>query len=185
MFEKLCLLAEVTRPIHSMIEWGPGGGTNAVQFCSEVTHLYGVDISAANLAECERQLEMRGFLGFRPILVDAKQPELCQACMESPAAFFLSTAVYQHFPSKQYGVRVTELAHRLLADGGAALIQIRYDDGSERFKPRQRDYCSNVVTFTSYGIVEFWQIVTQLGFNPLAIVLDPKVNYAYYFLEKG
>jgi len=185
MFEKLCLLADVARPANSMIEWGPGGGANAIQFCSEVTDFYGIDISAANLAECQRQLEMCGFGGFLPILIDGDTPEQCLELVKSPVDVFLSTAVYQHFPSKEYGVRVTELAHKLLADNGVALIQIRYNDGSERFRPKYRDYHKNVVTFTSYGIVEFWQIVLQVGFSPLAITLGPSVNYAYFFLKKG
>lgn len=184
MFESLCLLANRERPVRSMVEWGPGGGANAVRFCAEAAGLYGVDISAPNLAECRRQLEIRGFDGFQPILIDTMCPEQCLQFVKSPVEFFLSTAVYQHFPSKQYGIRVTELACELLADDGVALIQIRYHDGSKRFAPKNRDYWRNVVTFTSYGISEFWQIAVESGFNPLAVSLDPDINYAYYFLKK-
>jgi hypothetical protein len=76
------------------------------------------------------------------------------------------------------------LAHRLLSKDGVALIQIRYDDGSKRFAPKRRSYHSNVVTFTSYGIVEFWETTLKVGFRPLAISLDPSVGYAYYYLKK-
>lgn len=184
MFERLCLLADVALPVRTMIEWGPGGGANAVRFCREVTDLYGIDISAPNLAECQRELEIRGFYGFAPVLIDIRHPEECLEFVKRPAGFFLSTAVYQHFPSKQHGIRVTELACELLADDGVALIQTRYHDGSKRFAAKNRDYWRNVVTFTSYGISEFWQIAVESGFNPLAVSLDPDINYAYYFLKK-
>ena len=70
MFRKLCQLAEIARPVKTMIEWGPGGGANAVWFCTEVDDFYGVDISEANLTECQRQLQKRNLNGFHPILVD-------------------------------------------------------------------------------------------------------------------
>lgn len=185
MLGKLCLLAEVTQPIQSMVEWGPGGGLNAVWFCATVPIFYGVDISPANLAECQRQVEARGLRGFIPVLIDIDKLERCLDLVEQPVDFFLSTAVYQHFPSKEYGIRVTELAARLLADGGVALIQIRYDDGSPRLKAKKRNYEKNVVFFTSYEIHEFWQIAVDVGLKPLAVSLNPKTTYAYFFLKKG
>lgn len=185
MLEKLCLLADVTEPIENMVEWGPGGGLNAVHFCATVPVFYGVDISAANLTECQRQVEARGLKGFRPVLIDIDKLERCLELVEEPVDFFLSTAVYQHFPSKEYGIRVTELAAGLLGDGGVALIQIRYDDGSPRLKAKKSNYEKNVVTFTSYEIHEFWQIAIDVGMEPLAVSLDPKVAYAYFFLKKG
>jgi cyclopropane fatty-acyl-phospholipid synthase-like methyltransferase len=185
MLEKLCLLGDVAQPIQSMVEWGPGGGLNAVRFCATVPVFYGVDISPANLAECQRQVEARGLGGFRPVLIDIDKLEQCIELVEQPVDFFLSTAVYQHFPSKEYGIRVTELAARLLAAEGVALIQIRYDDGSPRLKAKKRNYEKNVIYFTSYNIDEFWQIAIDAGLEPLAVSLFPKAAYAYFFLKKG
>ena len=127
MFKELCLLSAVTKPINSMIEWGPGGGANAIWFCTEVTDFYGIDISKANLGECQHQLEIRNFKRFHPVLIDIEKPGECLNHINSHVDFFISTAVYQHFPSKQYGIHITELAHRLLTDNGIAIIQIRYD----------------------------------------------------------
>lgn len=36
MFERLCLFTSTRRPISTMVEWGPGGGANAVHFVNEV-----------------------------------------------------------------------------------------------------------------------------------------------------
>jgi len=185
MLEKLCLLAEVTKPIQSMVEWGPGGGLNAVHFCATIPVFYGVDISSANLAECQRQVEARDLKGFIPLLIDIDKLEQCIELVERPVDFFLSTAVYQHFPSKEYGIRVTKLAARLLAPEGVALIQIRYDDGSYRLRAKKRNYEKNVIFFTSYHVDEFWQIAIDAGLRPLAVRLLPEVSYAYYFLKKG
>jgi hypothetical protein len=185
MFEQLCLLSGPARPIERMIEWGPGGGANATKFCVEVQEYFGVDISKANLTECQRRLETCGFKGFRPVLIDIKHPEQCLQFVETPVEFFLCTAVYQHFPGKEYGVRVTELAYELLRDKGLALIQIRYNNGAKRFRPKRRDYYKNVITFTSYSIDEFWEIVLQIGFKPLAVTLETSTHYAYFYLQKS
>lgn len=167
-----------------MVEWGPGGGANAVRFAREVGRLYGVDISEANLAECRRQLESQPFRGFIPILIDANQPQEALDRIAERVDFFLSTAVFQHFPSKEYGVKVTQIAYQMLKDNGIALIQTRYDDGSARLKPKDRDYARNAVTFTSYPIQEYWQIALECGFAPLAVVLDVGTRYAYYLLRR-
>jgi cyclopropane fatty-acyl-phospholipid synthase-like methyltransferase len=185
MFRDLCVLARHPRPVRTMLEWGPGGGPNAVAFAPEVDTFYGVDISAANLAECGRQLESAGFTSFSPVEIDAARPTDVLDAVPTQVDFVLSTAVFQHFPGKAYGVEVLNVMHRLLDSPGVALIQIRYDDGSEDLRPKDRDYAKNAVTFTSYRIDEFWQIARDAGFEPLSVVLAPATCYASYLLRKG
>jgi hypothetical protein len=79
---------------------------------------------------------------------------------------------------------VTAIAYELLADDGIALIQIRYDDGSERFRAKQRDYHRHALTFTSCGIAESWRMASETGFKPLAVSLSQESNYAYFYLQK-
>jgi SAM-dependent methyltransferase len=184
-FEKLCAMVQRPRPIRSMVEWGPGGGSNAVAFAREVTEFYGVDISEANLAECGQQLSRMDFAGWRPLKIDAGDPRGCLNAIKVPLDFFLSTAVFQHFPGKAYGAEVMRIAHRLLAPAGIALISIRYDDGSEALRPKDRDYATNAVTFTSYGVEEFAEIARKIGFEVLSITLSPEDCYAAYGLVKG
>jgi hypothetical protein len=116
--------------------------------------------------------------------IDANEPEGVLDRIAAKVDLFLCTAVYQHFPGKDYGVRVTRLAHQLLADGGVALIQTRYDDGNPLFASKSRDYGTNAVFFTSYRVEEFWRIAEDLGFRPLAVVLRPATNYAFYLLSR-
>ncbi len=110
------------------------------------------------------------------------KPEEVREKAGTKVDFFLCTAVFQHFPTKDYGVRVTRIAHDLLNDDGVALIQTRFDDGTDRFKPKTSDYQANVTYFTSYPIEEYWAIARDNGFRPLAVILKPEVNYAFYLL---
>lgn len=186
MFLTLCRLSGRTEPVNVMMEWGPGGGANAVAFSSLVSHYIGVDISQANLDECQRQLQLKAYNGFRPILIDAERPEECAAAIGGAKVdFFLSTAVYQHFPGKAYGATVTRTAAKLLRDGGLAIIQIRYDDGSEVVRAKTRDYFENAISFTSYRVDEFWTLCKDVGLEPLAVTLECKASYAYFLLRKS
>jgi cyclopropane fatty-acyl-phospholipid synthase-like methyltransferase len=184
-FQELCATAHRPRPIRSMVEWGPGGGANAVAFAREVAEFYGVDISEANLAECGEQLSRVGFAGWRPVKIDAGDPRGCLSDIKRPVDFFLSTAVFQHFPGKAYGAQVMRIAHELLAPRGIALVSIRYDDGSEALRQKDRDYAKNAITFTSYGVKEFAEIARTIGFEVLSMTLSPDDCYAAYGLVKG
>ena len=181
----LLKLAGRTEPIRTMMEWGQGGGANAIRFANDVSTYIGVDISAPNLKECARQLESRGHRNFRGILIDPAKPESVLAECDQRLDFFMSTAVFQHFPNKEYGIRVTKIAHQLLADDGIAMIQTRYDNGNAYYKSKTQDYKTNVITFTSYMIDEYWNVVRDLGFRPLALILRPETNYAYYLLARS
>lgn len=184
MFQELKLLCGREKPVARMVEWGQGGGSNAVAFLEEYSEFTGVDISAPNLDECDRQLRSRGYEGMRKVCIDAPNPESALQKIEPGIDFFLSTAVFQHFPGKEYGLRVLKVAHRLLADDGIALIQTRYDDGTEHYKAKKHSYEKDAITFTSYGIAEFWKSCENTGFEPLFVKLQPRANYAFYYLKK-
>ncbi|MGD9096519.1 MAG: methyltransferase domain-containing protein [Desulfobacterales bacterium] len=184
-FINLCNMAGVPpASTQTMIEWGPGGGSNALQFAKLVSDFYAVDISQSNLTETGRQLRSIAYNGFHPCLIPPEDPSAVQAQIDSTVDFFLSTAVFQHFPSKAYGMQILAIAEKLLKPDGLALVQIRYDDKSTRYRSKQRDYKRQAITFTSYRIDEFWIGCVDQGFSPLLVYLDPKVNYAYYYLIK-
>jgi len=178
MFDRFCEMTN-TDSIESMIEYGPGGGANAVKFAPKVSKFYGIDIAKENLKECGCQLEQIGFKNYVPVHI--AEPKDCLHI--PPVDFFLCVAVYQHFPSKEYGVEVGKIAYDLLKEQGLAIIQIRY--AGKYYKPKKRDYRANVITFTSYGLDEFWNILKKIGFEPLYLQLRPETNYAYYFATKG
>ncbi len=184
-FEDLCELTKTSRQrTKTMVEWGPGGGSNATIFSKKFSIIFGIDISEPNLQECSKQLRNIDFDGFHPILIKTKNPESSRDRIPNNVDFFLSTAVFQHFPSKAYGIRILKLAYSILRNKGIALVQIRYDNGRKKYKPKKHNYKKNVITFTSYKIEEFWDICNQVGLTPIYIHLDPSINYAYFFLQK-
>lgn len=173
-----------THPIDTMMEWGQGGGANAVAFATHVKRLLAVDISAANLQECGRQLQAIGFTGYTPIHIAAEAPEAVLAHVPDGLDLFLSTAVFQHFPSREYGRTVTGLVARMLKPGAIALIQIRYDDGNPKWVSKTSDYKTFAKTFTSYPISEYWNICAEVGLTPVSVALVPATNYAYFSLVR-
>jgi hypothetical protein len=179
MFKKLCVYASVPRPLGKAIEWGCGGGANAIHFVDDVREFCGVEISQANLDECGRVLARAGFRGFRPVLVPSENPEQVRTLLDASYDFFLCTYVYETLPGQHYCERVTRLAYELLAPSGLALIQIRYDEGSIRSKQRRFDYFRYAARFTSFQIEEFWELAERIGFRPLYVSLVPRKSYEY------
>lgn len=79
---------------------------------------------------------------------------------------------------------VLQIASSVLADDGLAVIQIRYDDGSKSVRQKYGAYFQNAITFTSYKIEAFWQLLSEKGLMPLAVTLFPETNYATYLAKK-
>jgi cyclopropane fatty-acyl-phospholipid synthase-like methyltransferase len=153
----------------SMIEWGCGGGSNALAFSKIFDKVTGIDISKQSLKACD-VLEIDNFEG---VLLDVE--------VSGQYDFFLSTATFQHFTSKEYGENIVKKAHDILKPNALAMIQTRYDNGDERFIQKYKDYKNNAITFTSYKIDEFWGLLDDSGFDVESVILEPQANYAYYF----
>lgn len=187
LYRELCLSTGRTQPVRRMLEWGTGGGANAVAFADEVDTFVAVDISETNLEECIRQMARVGFVAekkFVPVLFDISSPESVLDMVDEPVDFFLSTAVFQHFPSKSYGERVTRTAFELLAPGGIALIQTREDDGSERHRPKTDNYVRNFSSFTTYKPGEYLDIAQDIGFSVLSSGFNKQLSYLFNFMVK-
>jgi SAM-dependent methyltransferase len=175
--------------LDTALEWGCGGGMNAVQLAPGVHKYYGVDISPASLKECARQLDAVSCGNFQPILLPAETPELVTESVPEPVDLFLCTYVYELFPTPEYGIRVLQIARRLLKNDGLALLQIRYSDGSPAQRSKYRRYTDNLAQMTTYRLDEFWANCEQAGFRPLFVVLLPEQpelrekRYAYFALQ--
>jgi SAM-dependent methyltransferase len=173
-----------------ILEWGCGGGANAVHFAPLTKEYVGVEVSQANLDECRRQLTLQGYGGFVPILIDAAAPEQILSRVPDRCDLFLCTYVFEVLPTPEYGAKLLRIAHDLLNENGLALIHIRYRTESWTTKPKRFGYRWNFTVMTTYWIHEFWMAAEQAGFEPLAVKLVPvqPVNgsgdYAYFFLRK-
>ncbi|POF34361.1 methyltransferase domain-containing protein [Roseibium marinum] len=170
----------------NMLEWGPGGGSNAYAFRKLVQYYYGVDISQDNLNETERVASEDGTQGFVPVLLNSSIDDVIKSVRE-PVDIFLSTAVFQHFPSKAYGVEVLKCVHQVLKPGGIGMVQIRFDNGNPKYKPiaELEEYHEKHITATSYALDEFFGILQEIGFYEIFITgLNRDINYVTYLFRR-
>lgn len=186
-YQQFCRMMGVTRPPRRIIEWGCGGGANAVHFAPLAETYIGVDIASPSLQECKRQLQAAGLNNFEPVLIDAIAPETALTQIEQKCDFFLSTYVFELLPSPEYGLQVLRIARELLTDGGMAIIQLRFIRASWRSQPKRFAYKRHFVG-NAYRIDAFWEEAEKCGFQPQAVRLIPyeqindQTNYAYFFL---
>ena len=178
-------------PVKRIVEWGCGGGANAVHFAREAETFVGVDVAQASLDECARQLEQAG-LGerFQPVLADLEQPEAAAAKIET-CDLYLCTYVFELIPGAAYAERLLALARDLLTPGGMAIVQIKYATDSWRTRSQKLGYRLNLANTTTFRIETFWQMAEAAGFEPKAVTLVPRqplVNderYAYFLLVRS
>ena len=191
MYEQMVTLADDPPALHRIVEWGPGGGANAVLFAPLAERFTGIDVAPDNLLECAQQLSAMDYDGFEPILIPVTDPDQALGEVPGPAELFLCTYVFEVFPTQEYGYKILHLAERMLVERGLALVQVKFVTESWQSRPRRFSYRRNLGGLTSYALEEFWSKAEKLGFDPLAVKLihkDP-VNgngpYAYFLLQKS
>lgn len=178
------------RPPHDLanlnvLEWGPGGGANAFGLRSIASHYYGIDISRKNLSEATRMLQEEGCNNyFVPILLTESMDDAISKLAEID--LFVSTAVFQHFPTKAYGSQVLDAIRKVCKVGAIGLIQIRFDNDNPRYKPivSLGEYEKRHLTANSYRLEEFWELLSLSGYRPVMIDgIRAKNNYATFYME--
>ena len=185
MFQQLLQHQNYNGKMKVMAEWGPGGAANLSKFSKVFDEIYGIDISVPNLDKCKDELKKRNFTNFKSIHIEIDNPEsVYNSIQKESLDFFLCTAVYQHFPGQEFGNRVTKIAYDLIRPGGFAIIQTRYNNGAKGLNSKKANYQHNILTFTTYFIEEFWDLLINFKFKPLYLSIDPKRRYAYYFIFK-
>jgi len=187
MLERGARMVEFDRPWSRVVEWGCGGGANAVHFAPRAGEFVGVDVSADSLRECARQVAAACDTPFIPVLINVAEPEKALE-QTGTCDIFLCCYVFELIPTPEYGEHILRIAHQLLKPGGLALIQIKYDTGRWSTKPRRRAYKSGLADMTTYPIASFWELAQKAGLNPQSIELVPKneldERYAYFLLAK-
>jgi hypothetical protein len=169
------------------VEWGVGGGLNLHAFYKYFDVFYGIDISEPTLQECSREAEEARISNFLPLLVDISRPQSALRTVEpGSCSFALSTAVFHHFPSKEYAFKILRILYEMLENNGLCLIQYRWDDGSGYFRSKTRFYSrgKNCIRFTSHRISEFVEKCREVGFRVLSAVNMAHANCNYTYLQK-
>jgi len=176
------------REEETALEWGCGGGANIRCLCKAFSRVYGLDISEETLNACERQMKEIGLKNFQRIFIPAPRPEtVLQSRTAASIDFILSIAVFQHFPSKEYAQRVLQVMEKLLKKDGMAWIQVRYFDGSEKYRQKDSDYAKNVITMTSFTFAEFSEHLQRANLKLLHTEKDIEKEglcHEYYFVRK-
>ena len=182
MLQVYCLGAGYWTKARTVLEWGPGGGSNPFAFRNFVPTYYGVDISQSNLDEADRILRAENCDLFQKVYLRESLTEVTDA-VKHPIDVFLSTAVFQHFPSQQYGVDVLRCVRELMADDAIGFVQIRFANRNPKFEGIKdlKDYRAHHITANSYGLDEFYDILKEAGFRGIYIEdVSTASNYATF-----
>lgn len=171
------------------LEWGCGGGSNVIALFESFPRVTGLEIAAPTLEECRSQVKRRGLGGFNGVLIESGRPEAALGLVKSESVdFIFSTAVFQHFPSKEYTARVLRVMNAILKHGALAWVQVREFDGSAKLRQKENDYASNMIYMTSFTREEFAAMVEGCGFSLLWHGRDDSIendNHVFYLLRKA
>jgi ubiquinone/menaquinone biosynthesis C-methylase UbiE len=190
IFQEFTRAIEYNKPMQSMVDWGCGGGANAVHFAPLVEKFYGLDISNACLVECARQLEHEGLHNHNMVEIDASNPEKALTDISHPIDLFFCVYVMEVFPSKEYTERILAIANKMLKSGGLAFLQYKYTTPDWKTQPKRWNYSNDPPNMTSYWTDEFWQVCEKHGLMPKVMKLIPyqplvtDSRYAYVLCVK-
>lgn len=187
LFQRLRRTTVEPAPLKRIVDWGCGGGANAVCFAPLAQEYIGVDIVAETVDECARQVALACSTPVVKVVADIARPEEAAREIPRPCDLFLCMYVIELVPTQAYGLRLMRIAYDLLAPGAQAFVQIKYATGSWRTRSRRRSYSSSVAGVT-YRVDEFWTAMAEIGFQPEAVALVPEneldERYAYFLLSK-
>ncbi len=171
------------------LEWGCGGGSNIIALYKYFPRVWGLEIAAPSIGECETQLKRRGISNFKGILIEEGNPgSVLKALKTESLDFIFSTAVFQHFPSKEYTAQVLGVMRALLKNGALAWVQVREFDGSPKLRQKETDYASNMIYMTSFTREEFSAVIKNCGFDLLWCGRDDSIendDHAFYLIRKA
>lgn len=162
-----------------MLEWGTGGGANVVAFLEHFREIVGVDISMPTLVECRKEAEKVRAGAFRPYPITVGNPEAVQGT--GPYDFFLTTAVIQHMPTRDWVRRCLSLVLGEMRPGGVGVVQFRTH---RRVGDRQvaERYNDNVARWCLYNVDEFLDVIKGVGWEVLRDLGDGGDGPGYHYL---
>jgi len=188
MFDTFTKALGVSSRPATVIEWGCGGGANAVLFARRCTHFIAADVSADSVDECVRQISAVCDTPTTRLVIDVNDPQAATLGRESTCQVFLCFYVVELTAGPEEALRILDAAQRLLIDGGMAMIQVKYHSTDTTTRGRGRDYRRNLANMTTFAIDDFWIQAARHGLTPRLITLVPQnrfdERYAYYALTK-
>jgi SAM-dependent methyltransferase len=188
LFDRFCKALDRDGDLGVVIDWGCGGGANAVAFGPKAEKFIAADVSEDSVNECVRQLNAVCDTPTQSLVIDLENPEAAAVGLEGMCDVFLCVYVLELTAGPDEALRIVRIAQRLLASGGIAFVQVKYHNADWRTKGHKRNYRRNLANMTTFGIDEFWSLAEQCGLTPRLITLVPQnrldSRYAYYALTK-
>jgi SAM-dependent methyltransferase len=188
LFRMLAAGVHAPRRFGRVVEWGCGGGANAVHFAPLAEQLILVDVSSASVEECTRQVASACDTPVLGLVAEIDDPEVTAARFPGPCDLFICLFVLELVPSPAYGLRLLDIARDALREGGLAFLQFKYETSDPASRPRRRGYRRNLADMTTYRIDEFWVAALERGLDPIALHLVPRhghdERYAYCLLAR-
>jgi len=186
LWEMFARAVNATGPLRRIVDWGCGGGANAVAFAPHCAEYIGADIVPATVRECEKQVATTCNTRFNGVVIDTTQPEI--SAQDIPRCdLFICFYVLELVPTPEYGLRILNIAANLLEPGGYAMIQIKYRSGWRTASRGRRYKSSTAASMTSYRIDEFWNASVRCGLRPWLVHLVPRnamdERYAYFLFS--
>lgn len=173
----------------TIIEWGAGGGANAVAFAPHAERFIAADISPGNLAECGRQVQAVCATPLDTRTIDLADPGAAADGLLDACDTFMCLYVIEVTTGVDAVRTILGVAQRVLRSGGMAFVQMKYHTGDGRSRGRPGlAYTRNLASTTTFTIEEFWRLADECGLVPQLITLVPRnrldSRYAYYALTK-
>ncbi|WP_433783403.1 class I SAM-dependent methyltransferase [Actinomycetospora sp. CA-101289] len=189
LFDRLAASLGGVPDLGCVLEWGVGGGANAVHLAPRADRLVAVDVNPDSPAEAARQVGATCATPVTELVVDVAEPEAVREHLPAGSVdLFVCLYVLELVPSPEYGLRLMELAAELLRPGGLAFVQIKYSTGSTSTAPSRRNYRYFNANMTTYRLDEFWTAMAGTGLSPVVMTLVPENaldrNYGYLLLQR-
>jgi ubiquinone/menaquinone biosynthesis C-methylase UbiE len=188
LYEQFAKALDLSITDRVVIEWGCGGGANAVAFAPSAKKFIAADVSADSLAECKRQIEAACETPSESVPIDIANPEQAIAGREETCDVFVCVYVLELTAGPEEAIRILRIAERVLVSGGLALIQVKYHTSDVETRGYKRNYRRNLSSMTTFAIDEFWSRAADCGLVPRLVTLVPEnrldSRYAYYALTK-
>ncbi|MGP4058610.1 class I SAM-dependent methyltransferase [Mycobacterium sp. 4D054] len=172
---------------NTVMEWGAGGGANAVAFAPHTQRFIAADISQENLDECVRQVRATCTTPVETRRIDLACPVQATVGLAGSCDVFLCLYVIELTTGADAVRAILDIARTVLAPGGMALVQIKYHTSDRRTRGfAGMAYDRNLASTTTFTLEEFWKLAADCGLAPRLITLVPEnrldSRYAYYAL---
>lgn len=186
MYQRFARAYDLPAPRRTM-EWGVGGGANAIHFAPMSEEFVAVDVARDSLDETARQVKKQCPTKVTPLLVSIDDQARGVTSFDGMIDLFLCFYVLELVPTEAHAHEIVRIAFRTLRPGGTAIIQAKYKRSIPGFRP-WGSFLSNLANSYVVAIDEFWEFLSSVGFEARQIELVPRNeldrNYAYFFVTK-